>query len=78
MDKGGLPMSKKSKQLKMQKAEYQKALEELSGVRVSLSDAYSRFDSITDPYIMDACIFEISALKSRYDCAVRQIKSLYP
>jgi hypothetical protein len=28
-------------------------------------------------YAMDACIFEISALKSRYDCAVRNIKSLY-
>ena len=63
-------MSKKSKQAKMQKDEYQKAVEELD-------DAYTRFDSITDPYIMDACIFEISALKSRYDCAVRNIKSLY-
>ena len=70
-------MSKKSKQLKTRKAEYQKALEDLNGVRISLSDAYARFDSITDPYIMDACIFEISALKSRYDCAVRDVKTLY-
>ncbi|NCB50943.1 MAG: hypothetical protein EOM54_03530 [Clostridia bacterium] len=70
-------MSKKSKELKIKKAEYQQALEDLNGVRVSLSDAYARFDGITDPYIMDACIFEISALKSRYDCAVRDVKSLY-
>ncbi|HBR09044.1 MAG TPA: hypothetical protein DD735_09160 [Clostridiales bacterium] len=70
-------MSKKSKQAKMQKDEYQKAVEELGSIRCSLDDAYTRFDSITDPYIMDACIFEISALKSRYDCAVRNIKSLY-
>lgn len=71
-------MSKRSKQLKIMKAEYQKALEELNSVRVSLGDAYARFDNITDPYIMDACIFEISALKSRYDCAVRNVKSLNP
>lgn len=70
-------MSKKSKQAKMQKAEYQKALEELGAIRISLGDAYVRFNSITDPFIMDACIFEISALKSRYDCAVRNVKSLY-
>lgn len=70
-------MSKKSKQEKIKKAEYQKALEELGLIRCSLGDAYSRFDGITDPYVMDACIFEISALKSRYDCAVRNIKSLY-
>ncbi len=71
-------MSIHSKKSKNQKIEYLKAVDELNLIRGSLNDAYSRFDNTTDPYAMDACIFEINALKSKYDCAVRNIKSYFP
>ncbi|MEG1632573.1 MAG: DUF2508 family protein [Oscillospiraceae bacterium] len=70
-------MSKKSKLAKSQKAECKKAMDELSDIRGSLEDAYSRFNVLTDPNMMDACIFEISALRSRYNYAVKAIKTLY-
>ena len=45
-------------------------------IRSQLHCAYAAFDSVTDPDMMDACIFEISALKSRYNYAVANIKNL--
>ena len=54
-----------------------KAAQELGEVRRSLNEAYRQFNTVTDDVTMDACIFEISALKSKYNCAVRNLKSLY-
>ena len=70
-------MSVRSKNAKNQKLEYAKALQELSAIRGSLDAAYDKFDGITDPQVMDACIFEISALKSRYNCAIINLKSFF-
>lgn len=70
-------MSKKSKLRKQQQNDYQKALSELSDIRGSLGEAYCRFDGMTDKSMMDACILEISALRARYDYAVKNIKSLF-
>ena len=53
------------------------AAQELGEVRRSLNEAYRQFNTVTDDVTMDACIFEISALKSKYNCAVRNLKSLY-
>ncbi len=70
-------MSKNSKLRKQQSADYKKALDELAAIRGSLGEAYSRFDGMTDPNMMDACILEISALRARYDYAFKNIKSLF-
>ena len=67
----------KRKQRKAREAEYRKALEELGHVRRQLDDTYNRFNAVSDEAALDACIYEISALKSRYNCAVRAIKSFY-
>lgn len=63
--------------LKNRKAEYQKALEELGHVRGALREARGRFDEMTDQEQLDVCIYEISALTSKYNCALRSIKTLY-
>lgn len=70
-------MSKNSKDNKARRAELNRAVEELSEVRLSLGDAYQKFDSVTDSSTMDACILEITALRSKYNCAFRNIKSFY-
>lgn len=67
----------KRKQRKAREAEYRKALEELGDVRSQLDDTYNRFNAVSDSAALDACIYEISALKSKYNCAVRAIKSFY-
>ena len=69
-------MSASKKSAKLKKAEYRRRIDELNAIRSKLQCAYSAFDNGTDPTIMDACIFEISALKSRYNYAVKGIREL--
>lgn len=64
------------KDIKRLKREYERRIIEMQNIRSELQCAYSIFDSVTDPDIMDACIFEISALKSRYNYAVSNIRKL--
>ena len=41
-----------------------------------LAEVYAAFDNTTDCDMMDACIYEINALKSRYNSAVVNVKNL--
>ena len=65
----------KSKYIKQRKLEFKKSAGEVLGIRASLYEAYRKFDTITEPELVDACIYEINALRSRYDYAVRRAKS---
>ena len=49
---------------------------EMLGVRRELEQAYNEFDNITDPLLMEACIYEINALRAKYNCAVHDLKNL--
>ena len=69
-------MSSQRKQRKAQQAEVKKAAAEMLGIRRDLEQAYSRFDNLSDPLMMDACIFEINALRAKYNCAVHDLKNL--
>ncbi len=70
-------MSRASRELKQRRAEYHSALLEMRYVQEDLTGAYLRFENITDPCELEACILEISALKSKYNNTVRNIKLLY-
>lgn len=54
--------------------EIKKARSELDVLRTQLGEAYRTFNQVSDPEMMDACIYEISARNSRYNCALRNIK----
>ncbi len=69
-------MSKAKKEQKRRQAEYARRINELHDIRSRLQCAYSAFDNVTDKDMLDACIFEISALKSRYNCAVINIRNM--
>ena len=69
-------MSSQRKQHKAQQAEVKKATSEMLGIRRDLEQAYCRFDNLSDPLLMDACIFEINALRAKYNCAVHDLKNL--
>ncbi|HNY00669.1 MAG TPA: DUF2508 family protein [Oscillospiraceae bacterium] len=71
-------MSEKRKEKKMLKAERARVRGEIGDIRDKLDCAWSAFDNITDHAVMDAAIYEISALQSRYNCAVKDLKALYP
>ena len=47
---------------------------ELTELRAELDEAYMRFDLATEPELVDACVYEISAAQSRYNYQLRLIK----
>ena len=52
----------------------QELFTELSDTRFALAQAYVRFDNTTEPELVDACIFELNALQSRYNYLLRLVK----
>ena len=69
-------MSSQRKERKRRSAELQRAVNEMRGIRRELEQAYNCFDHMVDPDRMDACIFEINALRARYNCAVQEIRKI--
>ena len=47
---------------------------ELSDMRTALCDAYERFNVTVEPELVDACVYEINAIQSRYNYLLRLIK----
>ncbi|MGI5936850.1 MAG: DUF2508 family protein [Oscillospiraceae bacterium] len=60
--------------MKLQRAELRRATEEIIGIRTSLAAAYSCFNNTSDPELTEAYIYEINALRARYDYALRRLK----
>ena len=52
----------------------QELFNELSELRGALAAAYMRFDTATEPELVDACVYEINAAQSRYNYQLRLIK----
>ena len=68
-------MSQKSRQMRAERAERNRVLSELNEIRGSLGAAYRSFNNTTDPDLLDASIYEINALRARYDHALRRAKT---
>lgn len=47
---------------------------ELNATTQALKEAYTRFDYVCDSELIDACIYEINALKARSNYLLRRIK----
>ena len=58
-------MSGLRKQQRAHRAEVQRVRTEMLGVRRALEQAYNEFDNVTDPLLMEACIYEINALRAK-------------
>ena len=67
-------MAGKRKAQKRRNAEIRQALEAMQGIRRELRQAENLFDHMTDPNQMEACIYEVNALRARYNCAVIDLK----
>lgn len=58
------------------RAELLRAQSQLGEIRDGLERAYLCFNRSSDPELTDACIYEINALRARYDHVLRHIKSM--
>ncbi len=48
--------------------------QELYAANQALREAYERFNYVSEPELVEACVYEISALKARYNYLLRRIK----
>lgn len=51
-------------------------MEGVAQTRVQLNQAYAQFNLHSDPDLVESCVYEINALRSRYSYLVRQVKRL--
>ena len=64
------------KELERQEEERRQLMEGMRETRSQLNFAYAQFNAYSDPDLVDACVYEINALQSRYSYFVRQVKQL--
>ena len=64
------------KELARQEEERRQLMEGMKQTRDQLNFAYAQFNTYSDPDLVDACVYEINALQSRYSYFVRQVKLL--
>ncbi|MBQ1351423.1 MAG: DUF2508 family protein [Oscillospiraceae bacterium] len=50
--------------------------DELKKTSLALRQAHIRFDALTDPDLIEACIFEIQSISARHTYLLRRIKAL--
>ena len=48
---------------------------EATSLHSTLDELYDRFDSLTDPVQVDACIYEMNAVMARYDYTIKCLKA---
>ncbi len=56
--------------------ERRQLMEGMRQTRSQLNFAYAQFNAYSDPDLVDACVYEINSLQSRYSYLVRQVKLL--
>ena len=70
-------MSTNKQSKKAHRAELSHLSCEIGNIRGSLDEAYQHFNNTADPDVLDACIFEISALRSRYNTALKHYRERF-
>lgn len=50
-------------------------LKEINRTMVALEAAYSNFENVVDPDLIDSCIYELNAIQNRYKFLLKQAKA---
>ena len=69
-------MNAEKRRRRTRKAELLRSQTQLREIRDGLDRAYLCFNRSSDPELTDACIYEINALRARYDHVLRHIKAI--
>lgn len=69
-------MTEERKQRGDRRQELSRARAELEEIRAALDGSWQSFNRSTDPALTEAYIFQINALRSRYDHIFKQLKSM--
>ena len=50
-------------------------LKEINKTKMALEAAYSQFEYVVDPDLIDSCIYELNAIQNRYKYLLKQAKA---
>ncbi|HKL79233.1 MAG TPA: YaaL family protein [Mobilitalea sp.] len=50
-------------------------LNEINRTKIALEAAYSNFENVIDPDLIDSCIYEMNAVQNRYKFLLKQAKA---
>lgn len=70
-------MFQKRREARARKAELKRVSSELGEIRQNLNNAWQIFNSTTDPALTEACIYEINALRAKYDHVIKGARSYF-
>ena len=51
-------------------------INEINKTKIALEAAYSNFENVVDPDLIDSCIYEMNAVQNRYRFLLKQAKAL--
>jgi len=50
-------------------------INEINKTKIALEAAYSNFENVVDPDLIDSCIYEMNAVQNRYHFLLKQAKA---
>lgn len=50
-------------------------IKEINQTKLALEAAYSQFEYVVDPDLIDSCIYELNAIQNRYKYLLKQAKA---
>ena len=50
-------------------------LNEINKTKIAMEAAYSNFQNVVDPDLIDSCIYEMNAVQNRYKFLIKQAKA---
>lgn len=56
--------------------QYDILLDEINKTKLALESAYSNFENVVDPDLIDCYIYEVNAVQKRYKFLLKQAKEL--
>ena len=60
----------------IQEVSREQLLSDLKLTKVALDDAYSNFEQVVDPDLVDSYIYEVNAVQKRYHFLLKQVQLL--
>ncbi len=51
-------------------------MHEINQTKIAMEAAYSNFENVVDPDLIDSCIYELNAIQNRYRFLLKQAKAL--
>lgn len=51
-------------------------INEINKTKIALEAAYSNFENVVDPDLIDSCIYEMNAVQNRYRFLLKQAKAM--